>query len=162
MLTVLQSGALGESIVTARLLRLGCTVLIPTTPEPYDMMVTLKGRCVRVQVKSAGKPFVHRNQRRYGFLVSCGAGKRSYADGSVDIFVLIAIDTETCWVIPSQHINHIKSVKIPANKRGKWAKYLEAWGLIEQYSVSHETCRSRSVLNRSSDCTTGSSGGESC
>jgi len=161
MLTGLQSGALGEAIVTARLLRLGCTVLVPTTPEPYDMMITLNGRCVRVQVKSAGKPFVHRNQRRYGFLVSCGAGKRSYADGSVDIFVLIAIDTETCWVIPAQHINQ-KSVKIPARTSGKWAKYLEAWELVEQYSVSHETCRSRSVLNPSSDCATGSSGGGNC
>lgn len=159
MLTGLQSGALGEAIVTARLLRLGCTVLIPTTPEPYDMMVTLNGRCVRVQVKSAAKPYTHRRQRRWGFLVSCGNGKKSYADGAVDIFVLVTLDTEECWVIPAQHITHIKSVKIPVSKRGKWAKYLEAWGLVEQYSVSHETCRSRSVLNRSSGCTTGSSAG---
>ena len=158
MLTGLQSGALGEAIVTARLLRLGCTVLVPTTPEPYDMMITLNGRCVRVQVKSAGKPLSHRNQRRYGFLVSCGGGKRMYPVGSVDIFVLIALDTETCWVIPALHMSQ-KSVKIPAKTSGKWAKYLEAWWLVEQYSVSHETCRSRSVLKPSSGCNTGSSGG---
>lgn len=160
MLTGLQSGALGEAIVTARLLRLGCTVLVPTTPEPYDMMVTLNGRCVRVQVKSAAKPLVHRNQRRYGFLVSCGGGKRMYKVGTVDIFVLIALDTETCWVIPALHMSQ-KSVKIPVKTYGKWAKYLEAWWLIEQYSVSHETCRSRSVLNRSSGYITGSSAGGS-
>tara|TARA_R110002074_G_C12502412_1_gene662712 strand:- start:1326 stop:1811 length:486 start_codon:yes stop_codon:yes gene_type:complete len=159
MLTGIQSGALGEAIVTARLLRLGCTVLTPTTPEPYDIMVTLNGRCVRVQVKSAGKPFAHRNQLRYGFLVSCGAGKRMYKIGEVDMFVLIALDTEKCWVIPAKHLSQ-KSVKIPTKTSGKWSKYLEAWQLLEQYSVSHETCRSRSALSPSSDSTTGSNAGE--
>ena len=154
MLTGIQSGALGESIVTARLLRMGCTVLTPSTPEPYDIMVTLNGRCVRVQVKSATKPQMHRRQLRYGFLVSCGGGKRMYPAGSVDIFVLIALDTESCWVIPAQHMGQ-KSVKIPANKLGKWAKYLEAWGLLEEYSVSQETCRSRSGRSPSSGCNTG-------
>ena len=161
MLTGMQSGALGESIATARLLRLGCTVLTPLTPEPYDMMVTLNGRCVRVQVKSSAKPLVHRNQRRYGFLVSCGGGKRMYKVGTVDIFVLVALDTETCWVIPAEHMSQ-RSIKIPAKTFGKWAKYLEAWELVEQYSVSHETCRSRSVLKPSSGCNTGSSGGGNC
>lgn len=154
MLTGIQSGALGESIVTARLLRMGCTVLTPSTPEPYDIMVTLNGRCVRVQVKSATKPHMHRRQLRYGFLVSCGGGKRMYPAGSVDIFVLIALDTESCWVIPEQHMAR-RSVKIPANKSGKWAKYMEAWGLLEEYSVSPETCRSRSGRSPSSDCNSG-------
>jgi len=125
------------------------------------MMVTLNGRCVRVQVKSSAKPQLHRRQRRYGFLVSCGGGKRMYPAGAVDIFVLIALDIESCWVIPAQHISQ-KSVKIPANKLGKWAKYLEAWGVVEQYSVSHETCRSRSDQNPSSGCATGSSAGGNC
>jgi hypothetical protein len=154
MLTGIQSGALGESIVTARLLRMGCTVLTPSTPEPYDIMVTLNGRCVRVQVKSATKPHMHRRQLRYGFLVSCGGGKRMYPAGSVDIFVLIALDTESCWVIPAEHMDQ-KSVKIPANKSGKWAKYLEAWGLLEEYSVSPETCRNRSGRSPSSGCNSG-------
>ena len=154
MLTGIQSGALGESIVTARLLRMGCTVLTPSTPEPYDIMVTLNGRCVRVQVKSAAKPFTHRCQLRYGFLVSCGGGKRRYPDGAVDMFVLVALDTDMCWVIPAQDMEP-KSVKIPVNKSGKWAKYLEAWELLEQYSVSQETCRSRSGRSPSSGCNTG-------
>ncbi len=158
---MLQSGALGEAIVTARLLRMGCTVLTPLTPEPYDIMVTLNGRCIRVQVKAAAKPFSHRRQFRYSFLVTCGASKQVYPAGAVDMFVLVATDTEQCWVIPAEDLVR-KSVKIPAKTSGKYIEYLEAWGLVEQYSVSRETCRSRSGRSPNFGCNTGSSAGGNC
>ena len=161
MLTVLQSGALGEAIATARLLRMGCTILTPSTPEPFDIMAILNGRCVRVQVKAASKPNLHQRQKRYSFSCSYGASKLLYPAGAVDIFVLVATDIDRCWVVPAGDMNR-KSVKIPVVTGGKWLKYVEAWELLEQYSVSHETCRSRSVLSQSSDSITGSSEGESC
>jgi len=152
MLTVLQSGALGEAIATARLLRMGCTVLTPSTPEPFDIMAILNGRCVRVQVKAASRPNLHQRQKRYAFSCSYGGNKQMYPVGSVDIFVLVATDIDRCWVIPAGDMDR-KSVKIPVVTNGKWQKYLEAWELLEQYSVSHETCQSRSsILNGKENC----------
>ena len=129
LLQGMSAGALGESIATSRLLRRGYTVLLPITPEPYDMVASAYGRYVRIQVKSTGSAKCHRAGVRYSFTLKHSIN-RAYPAGSVDFFVMVALDTESCWVIPANMAN-VKSCKINPNRRGKWSRYIEAWHLLQ-------------------------------
>ena len=46
------------------------------------------------------------------------------------MFVMVALDTESCWVIPANMAN-VKSCKINPNRRGKWSRFIEAWHLLQ-------------------------------
>ena len=129
LLQEMSAGALGESIAASRLLRRGYTVLLPVTPELYDMVAAAYGRYVRIQVKSTGSAKCHRAGVRYSFTLKHSTN-RAYPAGSVDFFVMVALDTESCWVIPANMAN-VKSCKINPNKRGKWSRYIEAWHLLQ-------------------------------
>ena len=129
LLREMSAGALGESITASRLLRRGYTVLIPLTPEPYDMVAAIYGRHVRIQVKSTGSARCFGTGVRYSFTLKHSIN-RAYPAGSVDFFVMVALDTESCWVIPANMAN-VKSCKINPNKRGKWSRYIEAWHLLQ-------------------------------
>lgn len=124
------AGALGETIATVRLLRRGYTVLCPGAPEPYDFVAVRRGGAyIRIQVKSTACPRSHRQGKRYSFTLKYAKNKR-YPKDSVDFFICVALDTESCWVLPAAAAT-AKSLKINVLGGGKWSKYFEAWHLID-------------------------------
>jgi hypothetical protein len=124
------AGALGETIATARLLRRGYTVLCPGAPEPYDFVAVRRGGAyIRIQVKATACSRPHGQGMRYSFALKY-ARNQHYPKDSVDFFICVALDTESCWVLPAAAAT-VKSLKINARGGGKWNKYFEAWHLID-------------------------------
>ena len=98
-----QIGAVGESVVTAALMRCGYSILKPVEDYAgYDMVAEKDGRFVRIQVKTSAKQDARQN--RYGFMTSAGCDKKSrYTKSMVDYIVCWAMDVDLFWVVkPSQ------------------------------------------------------------
>jgi PD-(D/E)XK endonuclease len=106
-----QIGAAGEHIVCADLLLLGYRAMLAAATLPYDVLVDVKGRLLRVAVKSTAKP-VPRPTRphskwRYSFSVQrrmrLSTGKmlgRDYTDAEIDMLALVALDIRRVAYVP--------------------------------------------------------------
>tara|TARA_R100001463_G_scaffold9938_4_gene29577 strand:- start:8427 stop:8786 length:360 start_codon:yes stop_codon:yes gene_type:complete len=117
-------GASGEALVASRLLSHGYTVLLPSVPEPYDMVASKDGEYHLVQVKSTS----YNSGKRFEFVV-----KRhdcAYKNGDTDFIILVALPIQTCWVIPFLHLNNSTKVNINPDRKNRWTQYCEAWNLI--------------------------------
>ena len=118
-------GASGEALVASRLLSHGYTVLLPSVPEPYDMVASKDGEYHLVQVKSTK----YNSGSRFEFVIKrCN---RAYKNGDTDFIVLVATPIQTCWVVPFSDLNNKTKVNINPNRTNRWTEYCEAWGLIK-------------------------------
>lgn len=117
-------GASGEALVASRLLSRGYTVLLPSVPEPYDMVAVKHGEYNLVQVKSTN----YNSGKRFEFVVK--RHDRAYKNGETDFIILVAAPIQTCWVIPFGDLNNSTKVNINPDRKNRWTQYFEAWQLI--------------------------------
>jgi hypothetical protein len=118
----IEIGAAGEHLVCADLLLQGYRAFQASQGAPYDVVVDLFGRLVRITVKSTTGP-VRRPGRptSRGCYVFCiGRGKRdkqgktsrrSYDAADVDVVALVALDTNQIAYIPIQICPQIMNLR---------------------------------------------------
>lgn len=118
-LSDLHAGRAGEYLVAADLLRNGFDCFHAAQGMPYDLVADVRGRLIRIQVKSTRTPEVLPGKGRlaYRFWVSrCGrGGVNRYTEDDVDVFALVALDrgsvgylmakdmVRTLFVAPDEH-----------------------------------------------------------
>lgn len=110
-LSDLHAGRAGEYIAAADILASGYDCILADQGMPYDLIVDVDGRLLRVQVKTTRKPESatgrNVNSMLYRFWVGrCGKnGKSRYTENDIDLFALVALDTK--------EVGYITAAKMP-------------------------------------------------
>lgn len=115
----LQIGQAGEYLVCADLIVLGYDAFLGTQGLPFDVVVRVKDRLLKVQVKTTmmprtlvGYPPTYLfHIKRFGK----GGGKR-YPKGMIDIFALVALDIKEVGYLLPEEVVHTRSFRVPGTK----------------------------------------------
>ncbi len=98
----LEVGRAGEYLVCADLILKGYKAFLTDQGIPYDVVLEANSKLYKIQVKTTRQPVIVPQRidstiRRYSFQIrKCGkGGRRSYQEGEIDIFALVALDTRT-------------------------------------------------------------------
>jgi hypothetical protein len=122
-----------EALLAAWLKSQGYQVELTPSNENYDLVIAgvlnieVKFSTWNLQVDSRGR----RSRFRYQFRIHPRQVERA------DLFILVARSGEDhCFIIPSQALAQQRSVTVrsfdPAEYKGKWARYLAAWDLLDE------------------------------
>ena len=102
----------------------------------YDVVIELKGRFVRIQVKStmARDRFMRVNYKQNMYSIhsrrSCG---KPYLISDYDYLAMYIIPEDLWYIIPVAVAVRRRSMRvIPGGKRNRYAQYEEAWHLLCQ------------------------------
>ena len=129
-----ERGEWAELCFMARAAGLGMGVLKPFGDSlRFDVGVVSGERIWRVQVKST---IYCRRGNEYCLNV-IGPGRKGYRPGTVDFFAVYLIPVNQWYIIPYEAMGKKLTVHFtPGGNRQKYAKYLEAWGLLASPDVN--------------------------
>ncbi len=126
-------GKAGEYLACAELLLKGYNAFIVSEPtSPYDIILQIGDRLLKIQVKTTIKPRIHQssvNGRKvlctipsYGFNLSAHgtARKTFYESHQVDLFALVALDTKSVAYIPYSKRTGTICFRVPSMKGRYW------------------------------------------
>lgn len=108
----------------------GLKVLTPTTSNSvYDAVIHNGNKFLKVQIKSTSN-LVEKNNC-YKFNVGRGvSSKYKYNSSDIDYFALYIIPLEIFYIIPIEEMS-VKTLRVYPNKKHKYNKYINAWGLLK-------------------------------
>jgi len=115
----LQAGKAGEYLVCADLILSGHVAFPSEQGLPFDVVVEVGARLLRIQVKTTRGPraIPQRKQHTPGYLFNvkrCGKGGRgAYANGAVDLFALVALDTREIGYLPTGSVKRTMVFRSP-------------------------------------------------
>lgn len=120
-------GAIAESRFITECLERNFEPHVPTTPMPWDFIVTCPAGTLKVQIKSTNaKP----TGECYQINTSTGCRNKDPMCDSIDVVGCYVGHEKTWWMIPR---NEISSVSIKLNpehtSKSKYKKYQENWSL---------------------------------
>ena len=127
-----QTGSRGELLVAEKLIANGWSVSFPHgDSEPFDLLASKGKRTLRIQVKSTLAPQYPKGKgAHYQFHLKHGRKSRAYDEGSVDIFVCVALDAKRFWVIDCRD-KPKPSMKI-YGAGSKYAQTEDNWATLEK------------------------------
>ncbi len=138
----LELGKAAEHLVCADLILSGYRAYLSDQGLPYDIVIDLHGRLIRVQVKStmASKNVNARGKNRriaYSFGVRRRGknGNQNLNDSDCDIVALVAIDIRTVAYMPISIVGQTVQIAppgvLPETKtwRGGWGRTMDQWPL---------------------------------
>lgn len=116
----LAAGTAGEHLVCADLLMSGYRAFLADQNCPYDVLVDVDGRVIRVQVKTTKYqrsipqranhiPAYMWHVRRAG-----KAGQRLYAEGEFDVLALVALDIQQIAYVPPSMLKQTFHIRPPS------------------------------------------------
>jgi hypothetical protein len=120
-------GEIAEAAFLHKAASLGFSVAKPWgESDRYDFIVEVKGRCWRVQVKSAHSSALN----GYSFHAHGNVRKNRYTRRDIDFIVGYVVPDDVWYVIPIEAYADITTIKVfPSSKRrmSKFEKYRDAW-----------------------------------
>ena len=121
-------GAISESRFITECLERDFEPHVPTTPMPWDFIVTCPAGILKVQIKST----THKSSTN-SYTVSTNKGvahKASMCD-TIDVVGCYVIPEDTWWMIPRKQIKalSIKLSVLPQSK-SRYKKYQENWSIF--------------------------------
>lgn len=131
-------GELAEARFIAKALSLGYAVAKPFgDSQPYDFIVHAGGKLSRVQVKSA---WCATPRGAFQFVASPiqSRGHRAcpYHGDEIDFFVAYLAPADSWFVIPIHALTRHNHLHLSLDPRHPFARYREAWHLLEQITIS--------------------------
>ena len=103
----------------------------------FDVGVVSGERIWKVQVKST---IYYRRGNEYS-LNMMGPGRKMYRPGTVDFFAVYLIPVNQWYIIPYGAMGKKLTVHFtPGGKRQKYARYLEAWELLQGKEQPISSC----------------------
>jgi len=133
----LQAGKAGEYLVCADLILKGYIAFPSEQGLPFDIVLSANGNLYKMQVKTTRKPQsvpqrVKRTDKYIFHIRRCGkGGRQSYAEGDVDIFAVVALDTRTIGYLSAKDVKQTmfflpENGCIAVNGKGKGGTRLSA------------------------------------
>lgn len=98
----LEIGRAGEHLVCCDLIKQGYVAYMAPAGLPYDVIVDISGRIIKIQVKTTQEPKDFPKQKRiYRYSTRRAKGSRvRYDINSVDYFAFVALDIMTVAYVP--------------------------------------------------------------
>jgi hypothetical protein len=120
------TGEVGRMLASAELLKRGVLTARPDNDVGFDIVTVSGGKFCRVQVKTTSKAL--RSKRAYRFCIGRGRNKQSrrYTEKDVDVFVFVAIESGSFWVVPSKEMT-LTSKWYTARLDSRWK---DAWHVL--------------------------------
>jgi hypothetical protein len=120
-------GAIAESRFITECLERDFEPHIPTTPMPWDFIVTCPAGTLKVQIKSTSKKM---SPQLYQINSSTGCKNKEQMSDSIDIVGCYVAPIKMWWMIPRKEIESI-SIKLnpEQSSKSKYKKYQENWSL---------------------------------
>lgn len=121
----LQAGKAGEYLVCADLIVKGYVAFPSEQGLPFDVVLDVEGRLLRVQVKTTRRlrPLVQRKKpiSAYQFNIKrCGKGnKKMITDYSCDLFALVALDTKEIGYMVNKDVKQTMNFR-PQSLKGTY------------------------------------------
>ncbi len=101
--------------------------------QPFDFLVGIAGRYLRVQVKSTTFRLKGKQPR---YIVGCDrpCGKRAYTPREVDIIAAYVVPEDKWFLIPIRALKGVKGISVSSSSshKGRFDQYLDAWHLLRQ------------------------------
>ena len=120
-------GAIAESRFTTECLERDFEPHVPTTPMPWDFIVTCLAGTLKVQIKATGNKS---SANTYHINSGSGCtGKSSMCD-SIDVVGCYIIYEQMWWLIPREEINGVTlKLSLLPDSKSKYKKYQENWSV---------------------------------
>ena len=121
-------GAISESRFITECLERDFEPHVPTTPMPWDFIVTCPAGILKVQIKST----THKSSTNsYALSTSTGLAQKAFMCDTIDVVGCYVIPEDTWWMIPRKQIKalSIKLSVLPQSK-SRYKKYQENWSIF--------------------------------
>jgi len=121
-------GAISESRFITECLERDFEPHVPTTPMPWDFIVTCPAGILKVQIKST----THKSSTNsYALSTSTGVAQKASMCDTIDVVGCYVIPEDTWWMIPRKQIKalSIKLSVLPQSK-SRYKKYQENWSIF--------------------------------
>jgi len=121
-------GAISESRFITECLERDFEPHVPTTPMPWDFIVTCPAGVLKVQIKST----THKSSTNsYALSTSTGLAQKAFMCDTIDVVGCYVIPEDTWWMIPRKQIKalSIKLSVLPQSK-SRYKKYQENWSIF--------------------------------
>jgi hypothetical protein len=105
---IISANELGRAatfMVLADLILNGYKAISSDEAFPYDIVAEVKGKLIKIQVKSLSKKSCYGKASRtpfYNFIMKQGKVNKPYLDGQVDGFALVMLDIKTIAYMPKK------------------------------------------------------------
>lgn len=125
------TGAAGEHLVCADLLLRAIPATRTGIPGAWDVVAETERGIVRIQVKTTerARPYAQKRQQHvigYTWAIRHGkGGLRSYVDGIVDIFALVALDSRQIAYVPFSERKQTFQIASAGYAKSRTAKRFE-------------------------------------
>ena len=121
-------GAIAESRFTTECLERNFEPHLPTTPMPWDFIVTCPAGTLRVQIKST----THKaSANSYTVSTNSGTTNKEAMCDTIDVVVCYVIPEDTWWIIPRKEISGLTlKVSMLPESKSKYKKYQENWSIF--------------------------------
>ena len=121
-------GAIAESRFITECLERDFEPHIPTTPMPWDFIVTCPAGTLRVQIKATSKKL---SANTYGINSGSGHTRKAAMCDTIDVVGCYVLPEKTWWLIPRDNVSGltIKLSTLP-NSKSKHKKYQNNWSIF--------------------------------
>jgi hypothetical protein len=121
-------GAIAESRFTTECLERNFEPHLPTTPMPWDFIVTCPAGTLKVQIKSTTQKS---SANSYTVSTNSGAINKGAMCESIDVVGCYVIPEKTWWMIPRKEVNALTlKVSMLPQSKSKYKKYQENWSIF--------------------------------
>lgn len=121
-------GAIAESRFITECLERNFEPHLPTTPMPWDFIVTCPAGTLKVQVKSTTRKS---SANTYIVATSTGTSRKEALCDSIDVVGCYIIPEKMWWMIPRKEVNGLSlKVSILPDSKSKYKKYQENWSIF--------------------------------
>lgn len=136
---MLEQGEIAELKFALACHERGYTASKPLRTSKYDIVVDVKGKLFRVQVKSAQKPSNPRTRVAYPVNLMHGGNRSAYRASDIDFFAIYLRELEAWYIIPVEYLIDTRVIHInPNRKRNQagtkplldYSHFREAWHLF--------------------------------
>ena len=120
-------GAIAETRFIAECLERDFEPHTPTTPMPWDFIVTCPAGMLKVQIKSSNT----RDKGCFTCVTSVGSKSKDYMSDDLDVVGIFIPAIDMWWMIPRGLIES-KTIKLSPEQasRSKYKKYQENWSIF--------------------------------
>ena len=120
-------GEIYEQLFIFKALEKGYTVNTPVNVSPYDLILDIGSRLLKVQVKSSAIAI----ENFYSVSIAKGCNGRAYDLCDFDYYAIYLIAHENWYLIPIETLSGLKKISInPDSIKSKYTPYKEAWELL--------------------------------
>ena len=121
-------GAIAESKFITQCLERDFEPHVPTTPMPWDFIVTCPAGILKVQIKSTS---IKVSANSYSISTCTGRTHKEKMDNTLDVVGCYVIPEDMWWILPREAVTGVTmKLNVSSISKSKYKKYQENWSIF--------------------------------